>query len=186
MKKILIPSLFLLWACQTQPAAVSTSSEPSAENMNTGSAAQEMKEVPFTPPMHVGNPDATGATDVSQSEQFESKSVNDQETLIDTQTQLQWVNDPEGCFAGIIDMESKLCDDLDFGGHSDWRSPNQEELSQLFKAVKGEGIRLRYINTSCAVGTASDGHVFTENTEMAGQFVNYKPENAGLRCVRDM
>jgi len=85
------------------------------------------------------------------------------------------------CF---VDTKSQLCEDVEFAGHTDWRSPTKAELSQLFSSVKTQKIQLKYINASCAVSTASDGHVFTENTEMAGKVLDYTPENSGLRCVR--
>ncbi|MEE9333545.1 MAG: DUF1566 domain-containing protein [Granulosicoccaceae bacterium] len=109
------------------------------------------------------------------------------ELLRDTKSGLTWVNDIRWCFAGVTDPTANNCaalNDATVGGVSDWRIPTSEEMSALIVAVVAdEAIELNYINTSCAVMTASDGWVLTENSSSPGTISQAVPGNAGLRCV---
>ncbi len=62
-------------------------------------------------------------------------------TVTDNRTGLIWVRDGTGagCNNGTglaWEAAGKFCEDLDFGGHTDWRLPNAKEL---FSIVKFEG-----------------------------------------------
>ena len=105
------------------------------------------------------------------------------EILSDEVTGLTWVNDARGCFAAIT-TPGDQCDNLVFAGRDDWRMPTSMELSELLSEISARGLNLNYINASCSVMTASDGWVFTENSNMPGGVTNNMPGNAGIRCVR--
>jgi len=116
---------------------------------------------------------------------FESELVgdDDMEILKDTETELVWVNDVRGCFAGVVIPETQ-CDDLTFAGRDDWRNPTSNEMSNLILGVVENDIELNYINTSCALmSTSEEVWVFTENSTSPGQTTTAMPGNAGLRCV---
>jgi len=90
MKKIILfASLLLLGACQSGSDVTSdTTTKPDSNASNT------------SPTMI--------STAPNTSLQFSSKMTADDETLIDTQNKIEWVNDPEGCFAGVIDQKDYL------------------------------------------------------------------------------
>ena len=116
---------------------------------------------------------------------FETELVGDDdlEILKDTETELVWVNDIRGCFAGIITPEAQ-CQNLTFAGRDDWRTPTADEMSNLILGVVDNEIELNYINTSCALmSTSEEVWVFTENSTMPGETTTAMPGNAGLRCV---
>jgi len=109
------------------------------------------------------------------------------ETLLDTETGLVWVNDIRFCMAGVTKAEDATCNvlsDMAVSGQTDWRIPTSAEMSELILAVDADKtVTLNYINTECAVMTASDGWVFTENSTSPGVLSPIEPGNAGVRCV---
>ena len=109
------------------------------------------------------------------------------ETLLDTETGLVWINDIQFCFAGITRPEDSNCgvlSDMAVSGITDWRIPTSVEMSDVTLAVdKDENVSFNFINPSCAVMTASDGWVFTENSNSPGLISAIEPGNAGVRCV---
>jgi len=106
------------------------------------------------------------------------------EVINDTETKLQWVNDVTGCFGAIVNPTDQ-CSNLNFGNKTDWRLPTAMEISGLIKGIDKEGIKLNYINTSCAyMSTSESKWVFTENSTSPGTIVTNEPGNAGVRCVR--
>ena len=59
-------------------------------------------------------------------------------------------------------------------------------MLELTRAVDADDdVTLNYINASCAVMTASDGWVFTENSSSPGTISQLEPGNAGVRCVSE-
>jgi len=109
----------------------------------------------------------------------------DMETLLDTETNLIWVNDIRGCFAGIVNPTTQ-CEDLVFAGSSDWRLPSAEEMAALIKAIDERGMKLNYINSSCALMSTNDAvWVFTENSDAPGEMTMMEPGNSGVRCVKE-
>lgn len=109
----------------------------------------------------------------------------DMELLIDTETDLVWVNDARGCFAAIVNPTTE-CAEFTFAGQTDWRIPTPEEMSELLTEIAERDMNLNYINASCALMSTSDTvWVFTENSDMPGAMTMAEPGNAGLRCVRD-
>ena len=117
-------------------------------------------------------------------DRFRSELVGamDMELLIDESTGLTWVNDARGCFAAIT-TPGDQCETLVFAGRDDWRIPTSAELSELLTEIAARGMNLNYINAACAIMTASDGWVFTENSNMPGGISMAMPGNAGIRCV---
>ena len=106
------------------------------------------------------------------------------EILIDTKTNLTWVNDIRGCRTGVV-VPINQSNDLVFAGKDDWRVPTSAEQVELIKAINEREMKLNYINTSCALMSSSDGvWVFTENSSSPGMTTMTKPGNAGLRSVR--
>ncbi len=134
-----------------------------------------------------------GAADVGGTDSLQPRLVTEidpqdqSELLRDTQTGLVWVNDIRFCFAGVTDPEANNCaalNDATVAGANNWRIPTTEEMSALILAVvDDETVELNYINPACAVMTASDGWVFTENSSSPGTISTVAPGNAGLRCV---
>lgn len=115
--------------------------------------------------------------------------IDGTETLLDTDTGLVWVNDIQFCFAGVTRPEDSNCgvlSDMAVAGFTDWRLPTSAEMSGITLAVDAdENTTLNYINPSCAVMTASDGWVFTENSNAPGMLSMVEPGNAGVRCVTE-
>lgn len=113
--------------------------------------------------------------------------VDGAETLLDTRTGLVWVNDVAFCFAGITRPEDSSCEvlgEMGVAGLTDWRLPTSAEMSEVTLAVaEDENVTFNFINPSCAVMTASDGWVFTENSTAPGTISMIEPGNAGVRCV---
>jgi len=102
------------------------------------------------------------------------------ETLLDVETGFVWVNDVRFCMAGVTRPEDATCNILG----TDWRLPTSAEMAEITLAVDAdEDVTLNYINTACAVMTASDGWVFTENSNSPGVISPIEPGNAGVRCV---
>lgn len=132
--------------------------------------------------------DATTDNGEMVSSRFESQLTGDMEmeTILDTETNLVWINDITGCFAGIINPTTQ-CEELTFAGRSDWRIPSAAEMAELITAIDERGITLNYINSACALMATSDEGlwVFTENSDAPGQMTMMEPGNAGLRCVTD-
>jgi len=122
---------------------------------------------------------------VEPSSRFESqkKGSDEMEILIDTETNLVWVNDARGCFAAIISPGNE-CAELVFAGISDWRTPSPDELSALITEIAAQEMKLNYINASCALMSSNEATwVFTENSNNPGGKTVMMPGNAGLRCV---
>jgi len=115
------------------------------------------------------------------------ETLDTDETLLDVETGLTWVNDIRFCMAGVTRPENATCNilsDMAVGGINDWRLPTSAEMSEVTLAVDAdENVTLNYINAACAVMTASDGWVFTENSTAPGEFSPIEPGNAGVRCV---
>jgi len=111
------------------------------------------------------------------------------ETLLDTETGLTWINDVRFCFAGVTTPEASNCEilgDMALSGATDWRLPTSNEMSDITLAVDAdEGVTFNFINPACAVMTASDGWVFTENSNSPGVISPIEPGNAGVRCVSE-
>ena len=97
------------------------------------------------------------------------------------------MNDIQYCFAGVTERDATSCETLNgmsVGGLTDWRTPNSTEMSDLITAVVADDeVTLNYINPNCAVMTASDAWVFTENSQSPGTISQIQPGNAGIRCV---
>lgn len=113
--------------------------------------------------------------------------IDGSETLLDTETGLVWINDIQFCFAGVTRPEDSNCgvlSDMAVSGITDWRIPTSAEMSEVTIAVDAdEDVSFNFINPSCAVMTASDGWVFTENSNAPGMISPIEPGNAGVRCV---
>jgi len=78
----------------------------------------------------------------------------------------------------------EVLSDMAVAGFTDWRLPSSAEMSDVTIAVDtDEDIQFNFINPACAVMTASDGWVFTENSTMPGALSMVQPGNAGVRCV---
>jgi len=109
------------------------------------------------------------------------------ETLLDTKTGLVWVNDVRFCMAGVTKPENAMCNvlgDMAVAGLTDWRLPSSAEMAEITLAVDADDeVTFNYINAACAVMTASDGWVFTENSNSPGVMSPIEPGNAGVRCV---
>jgi hypothetical protein len=118
---------------------------------------------------------------------FESKNKGniDMETLLDKETNLEWVNGVGGCFGGIVNPGTQ-CDESTFANHDDWRVPTPEEMSTLIKEIDKRDMNLNYINPSCGfMSTSMPKWVLTENSNNPGEMTEMEPANAGLRCVRN-
>jgi hypothetical protein len=125
--------------------------------------------------------DETPAADTRFEQEFVG--ADEMEILIDTKTNLVWVNDIRGCFAGVVTPMTQ-CEMLTFAGRSDWRTPTVAEMSELLKEIAAREMNLNYINAACGLMSTSEmTWVFTENTDMPGETTTATPGNAGLRCV---
>jgi hypothetical protein len=128
-----------------------------------------------------GEDEAAPAADM----RFEQELVgtDEMEILIDTETNLVWVNDIRGCFAGVVTPMTQ-CEMLDFAGRTDWRTPTVAEMSELLTEIAAREMNLNYINATCGLMSTNEmTWVFTENTDMPGETTTATPGNAGLRCV---
>ncbi|GEM_PF-4842762 len=123
-------------------------------------------------------------------------SENDQ-MLLQKMTNLSWVNGINGCHTktnlqqntdimdGTVVGATKFCEDLDYGGHMDWRIPTQDEVSVMIIAAVADKVTLNYINPNCQAMITSDGFVQTEKTADPGKKID-NFGNFGIRCVRDL
>lgn len=134
------------------------------------------------------------------------------QTLVDSQTALEWVNDSQldsngdGCVSPAnvgatepAEAESR-CENQNFAGYSDWRAPTASELTELMTAAEKDGVKLNYLNPMCPALVGTDGIVRTENVNTAAESAfpdastgsvlatsvsGLNGINAGVRCVRD-
>lgn len=132
-------------------------------------------------------PEGTMAVNTTQRLVSSIAEIDGTEVLTDTETGLVWVNDIRFCFAGVTRPEDSMCgvlSDMAVSGITDWRLPTSVEMSDVTLAVDAdESIEFNFINAACAVMTASDGWVFTENSNAPGMLSPIEPGNAGVRCV---
>jgi hypothetical protein len=61
--------------------------------------------------------------------------AHDNETVLDTQTNLMWANKDNGVGINWQDAK-KYCENYRGGGYTDWRMPTQDELAGLYDAAK--------------------------------------------------
>jgi len=172
MRSFLLATTIMLSACG------SSGTDPSEPNMDAA-----MVENPG-----LVDGDAENSATESPGRLISSISELDgSETLLDTKSGLVWVNDVRFCMAGVTRPEDATCtilSDMAVSGKTDWRVPTSMEMSDLTLAVVADpSITLNYINRSCAVMTATDGWVFTENSTSPGVMSPIEPGNAGVRCV---
>ncbi len=132
--------------------------------------------------------------DPPASTRFESQMLGaaQEEVLVDSQTNLIWVNGNSGCLSpamhGLIDhaRSEELCADLSYAGSDNWRAPINEEMSGIITAVVADSaVMLNYINPMCPAMVTSDGFVQTENTDNAPGAILETASPAGVRCVTD-
>lgn len=133
-------------------------------------------------------------------------------TLIDTTTNLQWINQTtvdssgDGCVSPMAvgptepAQADSRCNLQNFAGHSDWRAPTSAELAEIITATASvDGVALKYINPMCPAVVGTDGIVRTENANAAvgtttqaggslGTSLSQLPTGAGagVRCVRNI
>ena len=140
-----------------------------------------------------------------QHSRFSTTNLNDELTLIDKRTQLEWVNGSEfkefdGCKGfpkkptnteTFIKKEVlKHCEALKFAGHDDWRVPTARENQQFLIATQSANITPYYTIKACpkVIGTQGDKIVTTNthNTKPIGEINPWiKGTNGGVRCVRN-
>ena len=134
------------------------------------------------------------------------------EMLIDTTTNLTWINDTsldtnrDGCVSpgsvGPIEPAEAdaRCDNQTYGGFNDWRAPTAAELTSLITSAVASNTTMKYLNPICPALVASDGIVRTENANpsassafpnakagdlLGNSLADLKGVSAGVRCVRD-
>ncbi len=134
------------------------------------------------------------------------------EMLIDTTTNLTWINDTsldtnrDGCVspgsAGPTEpaAANARCDNQTYAGFNDWRAPTTAELTSFITSAVSSNTTMKYLNPVCPALVASDGIVRTENANATASsvFPNAKAGDllgnsladlngvtAGVRCVRD-
>lgn len=112
------------------------------------------------------------------------------QALLDTQTDLLWVNDVDACNPlGVPNEDTPMvamqyCNNLMFQGFDDWRMPTTDEASELILSALDEGIDLIYQSPGCpAIITMGGASVQTHNGTMPGEVVT-TPSTLGVRCVR--
>lgn len=134
------------------------------------------------------------------------------EMLIDTASNLTWINDTsldtnrDGCVspgnAGPTEpaAANSRCDNQTYGGFNDWRAPTSAELTTFITSALDSNTTMKYLNPVCPALVATDGIVRTENANptAASAFPNAQAGDllgtsladlngvsAGVRCVRD-
>jgi len=172
MRSLVLATSIVLVACSSSGTDPSDAAMDEAMAENPGPVNEEIQSPAAESPGRL-------ASRISE--------LDGSETLLDTETGLVWVNDVRFCMAGITRAEDATCNvlsDMAVSGKTDWRVPNSMEMSELILAVVDDPtITLNYINPSCAVMTATDGWVFTENSSSPGVLSPIQPGNAGVRCV---
>ena len=139
-----------------------------------------------------------------QNNRFKTTNRNDEITITDTKTKLEWVNGSEfkefdGCKgfprkpknteAFIRKAVLEHCASLTFAGHSDWRVPTASENQRFVIATKSANITPYYTIKACprVIGTRGDNIVSinTHNTKPMGEINAWVDgTNGGVRCVR--
>ena len=137
---------------------------------------------------------------------FKTSNTNDEITLTDTKTKLEWVNGSEfkefdGCKgfpkkptnteAFIRKSVLDHCEGLTFAGHNDWRVPTATENQRFVIATKSANITPYYTIKACprVIGTKGDKVVTTNthNTKPMGEINAWVDgTNGGVRCVREV
>ena len=136
---------------------------------------------------------------------FNPTTVNEEIVMRDKTTGLEWVNGLAansskmitGCHPmqaglstdGVVTEANNFCNNLDFGGHTDWRVPRVTELKKYTVDMKAAGLTPFYQNLSCprVVGFNADNTISTintHNTDPVGKVNPWGSSNAGVRCVR--
>lgn len=113
------------------------------------------------------------------------------ESLIDSDNNLEWVNDVQldtngdGCVSpGEVgptepSQANARCTSQTFGGHDDWRAPSYEELSVLIKDAGSENVTLKYLVAGCPALVGNNGIVRTENIGNPAVAASFPNANAG-------
>ena len=141
-----------------------------------------------------------------QDSRFKTSTANDEITLTDKTTKLQWVNgsefkDVDGCKGfpkkptntEVFIKKAVLahCEKLTFAGHNDWRVPKASENQRFVIATKSANITPYYTIKACprVIGTRGDKVVTTNthNTKPMGEINAWVDgTNGGVRCVREV
>ncbi len=141
-----------------------------------------------------------------KSNRFKITNLNDEITITDTKTKLEWVNGSEfkefdGCKgfpkkptnteAFIREAVFKHCENLTFAGHSDWRVPTASENQRFVIATKSVNITPYYTIKACPRVIGARGEkivsINTHNTKPIGEINSWVDgTNGGVRCVREV
>lgn len=145
-----------------------------------------------------GSENNTG-NDTTPTTRFVTASLDNQNTMQDTTTNLEWVNGMGGCHPmvpgkteSVAFVEAELhCEELVFATHGDWRVPTIEEIQTFTVEMQNEALVPFYQNAACprVVGYNEDNTTIlntnTHNTNPIGTITPWAELNAGVRCVRE-
>jgi len=140
-----------------------------------------------------------------ENNRFNISNIDDEITITDKTTKLQWVNGSEfkefdGCKgfpkkptntkAFIKKEVFAHCEALKFAGHDDWRVPTAKENQAFVTALKKANITPYYTIKACPRVIGTDGDKImttnTHNTKPIGEINPWKDgTNGGVRCVRE-
>lgn len=147
-----------------------------------------------------------GCSPTSQKSRFKTTNRNDEITIIDTKTKLEWVNGSEfkefdGCkgfpkkptntHAFIKKSVVEHCKSLTFAGHNNWRVPTATENQRFIIATKSANITPYYTIKACPKVIGIQGRkvvsINTHNTKPIGEINSWVDgTNGGVRCVREI
>ena len=94
-------------------------------------------------------------------------------TVVDHQTDLQWLKEPSLASAYAWVDALAVCQVLDYGGHQDWRLPSLIELSSIVDESRPSGPA---INTSFFSDNYAVGSFWTSTTNPVSKEQAYKLE----------
>ena len=151
---LLVLTLFLLFIFSACGGDKAVKSDPVAK----GSGIKEVREVKPSPQ--------------STKKETQTKKVRDgrfiaydNETVLDTQTNLMWAAKDNGSDISFTSAKS-YCDNYRGGGYTDWRIPTQDELVGLFDGSKSRPaacdrrfnihVATEFINITCVASWASE------------------------------
>lgn len=108
------------------------------------------------------------------------RSAENEPTHVNNKLQLEWTQ-PDSSFISSWDDGIKYCDDLEYGGHDDWRLPLTKELHVIVKNLENPSIKELFWSSLTVPGNKDlawslNAHLYIDEA--------IKTSNLHVRCTR--